>query len=70
VKKSLVIHWTQSSCGCTQVDFEKAPVRPKKNAEINFIMTPDSKSFFIKPLEVYRNTKDSLILLSVKGITE
>ena len=33
-------------------------------------MTPDSKGFFHKTVEVYSNTKDSPIQLSVKGIAE
>jgi len=69
-EKPFVIYSAQSSCGCTQVDFEKAPLKQGKSTEINIIMTPDSKGFFHKTVEVYSNTKDSPIQLSVKGIAE
>jgi hypothetical protein len=69
-KKPLVIYSVQSSCGCTEVNFEKLPIKPGGSTEIKIIMKLDSKGFFHKTIDVYSNAKDSPIRLSVEGIAE
>ena len=66
----LVIYSAKASCGCTNVDFEKEPIKPGKSTEIAVTITPDNNGYFYKTVDLYSNTKNSPTLLSVKGIAE
>ena len=66
----LVINRVSASCGCTNVKWEKQPVEQGKTAKISVEMTPEETGHFSKTVEVYCNTKESPVKLTLIGITE
>jgi len=69
-EEPLIIYSAKASCGCTNVDFEKEPIKPGKSTDIAVSITPDSKGYFHKTVDLYSNTNNSPTQLSVKGIAE
>lgn len=66
----LIIYSAKTSCGCTNVDFEKEPVKSGKNTNIAVSITPDNKGYFHKTVEIYANTYNPPTQLLIKGIAE
>jgi len=69
-EKPLVIYSAKTSCGCSHADFDKMPIKPGKTTVISVTMRPDSKGYFYKTIDVYANTNNSPVRLSIKGIAE
>lgn len=69
-EEPLIIYSAKASCGCTNVDFEKEPIKPGKSTDIAVSITPDNKGYFHKTVDLYSNTNNSPTQLSVKGIAE
>lgn len=63
----LIIHNINTSCGCTKVDFEKAPIKPNSQSKIKITIKPDEVGFFQKSITVYCNTQESPYKLTIKG---
>ncbi|MCL2311572.1 MAG: DUF1573 domain-containing protein [Firmicutes bacterium] len=63
----LVISRVSTSCGCTNVDWEKRPIAPGQTATVNVDMVPDETGYFSKTIDVYCNIKESTIRLMVNG---
>ena len=63
----LVIHDVITSCGCTQVEYRKEPVRPGDTLELKVSYEAEDKGFFNKTLTVYCNTENSPLRLNVRG---
>lgn len=66
-KEALVISKIHSSCGCTVLHWDKQPHAPGKTAEIQVEVKPESDGYFHKTIDVFCNTEDSQVRLTVKG---
>ncbi|GHT61482.1 hypothetical protein AGMMS50239_12480 [Bacteroidia bacterium] len=64
----LIIQRVSASCGCTTVDWEKQPIESGKITEIKIEMNPEEESYFNKTIDVYCDTKESPVKLTIKGI--
>ncbi|MCK9311409.1 MAG: DUF1573 domain-containing protein [Bacteroidales bacterium] len=69
-EKPLIIYSAKASCGCTNVDFEKEPIKSGKSTSITVSITPDNKGYFRKTIDIYANTNNSPTTLYVKGFAE
>jgi len=69
-EKPLIIYAAKASCGCTNVDFKKEPIKSGNSTNITVSITPDNKGYFHKTVDIYANTYHSPTLLSIKGIAE
>ena len=63
----LVIQDITTSCGCTQVEYSKEPVRPGGTLEVKVIYEAEKAEHFSKTVTVYCNTEDSPLRLTIKG---
>ena len=66
-KGLLVIQDITTSCGCTQVEYSKEPVRPGGTLEVKVIYEAEKAEHFSKTVTVYCNTEDSPLRLTIKG---
>jgi len=69
-EKPLIIYSAKASCGCTNVDFEKEPIKSGKSTNITVSITPDGEGYFFKTVDIYSNTNNSPTQLSIKGMAE
>jgi len=69
-KKPLVIHRVSASCGCTNMNWEKQPVKPGKATGIQVEMTPEETGYFNKSIHVFCNSKKSPLKLTITGTVE
>lgn len=65
--KPLVIKDVVPSCGCTTVEWEKAPVEPGKAGMITAVYDAKMLGTFYKELAVYTTTSDEPVYLSMEG---
>ena len=65
----LIISHVSTSCGCTNVSWDKQPVEPGKPATIHVEMTPEETGSFSKTVEIYCNVKESPVKLMLIGTT-
>lgn len=63
----LIIFHVSTSCGCTNVNWDKQPVELMQTVNIHVEMTPDETGYFSKTLEVYCNIQESSFKLIVDG---
>lgn len=63
----LIIRNVQSTCGCTDVVWNKAPVLPGKSGKIKVKFKPNSLGAFHKSISVICNTDEKLHRLSIRG---
>lgn len=66
-KNLLVVHDIVTSCGCTQVEYKKSPVRPGETLELKVSYEAEESGFFNKTLTVYCNAENSPLRLNVRG---
>jgi len=66
----LIISHVSTSCGCTNVKWEKQPVESGKTTKISVEMKPEETGYFSKTVEVYCNTSESPVRLTLTGITK
>ena len=66
-KGLLVIQDIITSCGCTKVEYSKAPVRPGGALEVKVIYEAEQAEYFNKRITIYCNTEDSPLRLTIKG---
>ena len=69
-KNLLVVHDIVTSCGCTQVEYKKSPVRPGETLELKVSYEAEESGFFNKTLTVYCNAENSPLRLMVRGSAE
>ena len=62
-----IIFDTKTSCGCTDVLYDKKPVLPDSSTEIKITYNADDKGYFNKTVSVYANSEESPVLLRLKG---
>ena len=66
-KNLLVVHDIVTSCGCTQVEYKKSPVRPGETLELKVSYEAEESGFFNKTLTVYCSAENSPLRLMVRG---
>jgi hypothetical protein len=66
----LIITHVDTSCGCTVPKWDKKPIEPEEETEIEVEITPEETGFFHKTVKVYGNMENEMILLTVKGMVE
>ena len=65
--KPLVVYDVATSCGCTQAEYSKEPIRPGDTLELKAVYNAEEKGRFRKSLRVYCNVKESPLKFSVLG---
>ena len=63
----LVIHGVDTSCGCTHVEYSQRPVRPGEETTLLIVYEADEAGHFHKTVDVYCNTADAPLRISVTG---
>ncbi|MBQ9883017.1 MAG: DUF1573 domain-containing protein [Bacteroidaceae bacterium] len=66
----LVINDVTTSCGCTEVEFSREPVRPGQSTELTVRYNPDEKGFFSKTISIYSNAGSTPATIVLKGNVE
>lgn len=66
----LVINDVITSCGCTEVEFSRKPVRPDQSTELIVRYNPDEKGFFSKTISIYSNAGSSPSTIVLRGNVE
>ena len=66
----LVINDVTTSCGCTEVEFSREPVRPGQSTELTVRYNPDEKGFFSKTISIYSNVGSTPATIVLKGNVE
>jgi len=65
--KPLIIKQVSASCGCTEVEWEEQPIRPKETTTVKVEFKPEKPGFFCKTVSVYANVEEVFIKLLIKG---
>lgn len=68
--KPLVIANIRSSCGCTNVKWEKKPLESDSITEIKASIEIENSGYFEKTLSVFCNAENSPLTLKIKGNTK
>lgn len=63
----LIIYNIKSACGCTVPVWEKQPIEQGESTGITVKITPEETGYFRKTIEVYCNTKEKVIPLTIQG---
>lgn len=66
----LIVHDVITSCGCTQVEYKKEPVRPGDTLELKVTYEADEAAHFHKSLKVYCNVENAPLQLAVTGTAQ
>jgi len=68
--KPVVVYSVVSSCGCTDVNWTKSPLKPGESAEISATYSNDEGPYpFDKTLTVYLSGITTPIILKIKGVS-
>ena len=65
----LVILRVSASCDCTNIIWDRQPIKPGQKTTIHVEMKPEGTGFFSKTTAIYCNTDDSPLRLTVTGTT-
>ena len=63
----LLIQHVETSCGCTQVQWPKNPIKPGNKAEVKLSYDAKKTGQFSKTITVFCNTEKSIHKLKIKG---
>jgi len=66
-KKPLILDDVISSCDCTTVDWDKAPVMPGKTGTIKATYTAKNEGLISKRITVLSNANTDRVILQLKG---
>ena len=66
----LVILRISTSCGCTDVTWDRQPIAPGQTTTVRVEMKPDETGPFVKTVVVYTNTNESPTKLTIAGETK
>lgn len=67
--KPIVLHRVITSCGCTEPDWDKKPLRPGENGEIRITFKNDQGPYpFDKVITVYVSDLTKPVLLRIRGV--
>lgn len=65
----VVIHRVLTSCGCTEPDWTKGPIKPGENGEIKVVFSNDQGPYpFNKSVTVYVSGLSKPVILKIKGV--
>ncbi len=68
-KEVLIIYNVVTSCGCTNVSWDKAPIRSGKSGKINVSFKNDQGPYpFDKDITVYFSTAKKPVILRIRGV--
>jgi len=67
---ALIISDIKTSCGCTTVNWQKAPVEPGKTTSITAEINIKEPGYFQKTVSVYCNTANSPVIFTINGNTK
>ncbi len=68
--KLLIIQDVSTSCGCTSVNYPKAPIQPHGEISLEVVYKADHPEHFSKTITVYCNAESSPVKLSISGNAE
>lgn len=68
--KPLIVQDVVVSCGCTKVNYPKAPIMPGEAGNVVVTYDPDKKGGFHKTVTLYCNAEQSPLKISISGIVE
>jgi hypothetical protein len=63
----LIISSAKASCGCTNLQYDKEPVLPKKSVNISATYNAAVPGAFIKTITVVTNASEQPVVLQIKG---
>lgn len=66
----LVINDVTTSCGCTEVEYSREPVRSGQSIEITVRYNPEEKGFFRKIISIYSNAGTYPTTITIRGNVE
>lgn len=66
----LIINNAIASCGCTNVDFPKEPIKPGQTAKIKTTYNAAATGAFQKRVTVYMNATPEPQVLEIKGVVK
>lgn len=66
----IIINNVQPSCGCTNVEFPKEPVKPGQTVKIKATYNAAAIGSFDKKLTVYMNATPDPQVLTIKGVVK
>ena len=66
----LIISDVTTSCGCTEVEFSREPVRPGQSTVLAVRYNPDEKGYFSKTISIYSNAGVAPATIALKGNVE
>lgn len=66
----IIINNAIASCGCTNVDFPKEPIKPGQSAKIKTTYNAATSGAFQKTVTVYMNATPEPQVLEIKGVVK
>ncbi len=63
----LIIYQVETSCGCTEAQWPKKPIKPGKMDEIRVTYDAQTPGVFIKTLTVFGNISNGSVRLQIMG---
>ncbi len=66
----IIINNVMPSCGCTNVDYPKEPIKPGQTAKIKTTYNAAASGAFKKSLTVYLNATPEPQVLEIKGVVK
>lgn len=66
----IIINNAIASCGCTNVDFPKEPIKPGQTAKIKTTYNAAATGAFKKSVTVYMNATPEPQVLEIKGVVK
>jgi hypothetical protein len=69
-KGALAIADIKTSCGCTNAQWEKRPIKQGESTKIHVEFKKDNAGYFLESLQVYCNVDNSPIKLTINGNTK
>ena len=66
----LIIKKIETSCGCTDVKWNKAPLLPDQTEKIQITFTPNSLGHFSKTIRIFCNISSQTYTLKLSGFVK
>ena len=63
----LLVSYAKASCGCTNLQYSKDPVLPKKSMIISVTYNAAAPGNFIKTITIQTNADENKVVLQIKG---
>ena len=66
----LIIKNIETSCGCTEAEWNKKPILPGRTGNIQITFKPNSLGYFSKTIQVFCNIPSQKYALNINGFVE